>query len=135
MAKGKKKIKINQPQRRPASQEKPAPRPKPTKGRPTAKPTPKSNRPRPNVARPGEKKSKNNIYAYHTDFLFERNNFIYMLAGAGLLILGLLLMSGGKMPSPDVWDDSLIYSFRRITLAPAVMLVGLGLLIAAIFKR
>ena len=58
-----------------------------------------------------------------------------MLAGIGLIALGLILMQGGAMPSPDVWDDSLIYSTRRIILAPFVILLGLGVEIYAIFKK
>jgi len=68
-------------------------------------------------------------------FIFGRINYIYMLVGAACLAIGLALMSGGAMPDPDTWDDSIIYSFRRITLAPMVMIVGLILLIFAIFKR
>ncbi len=68
-------------------------------------------------------------------FIFGRINYIYMLAGAACLALGLILMSGGKMPDADTWDDSIIYSFRRITLAPMIMIVGLILEIVAIFKR
>ena len=69
------------------------------------------------------------------ELLFTKKNYILMAAGAGLVLLGLILMSGGAMPSPDVWDDSLIYSFRRITLAPVVILAGLALEIYAIFAR
>ncbi|MBK8504881.1 MAG: DUF3098 domain-containing protein [Saprospiraceae bacterium] len=58
-----------------------------------------------------------------------------MGAGAGLIFLGMLLMLGGSMPSPDVWDDSIIYSFRRTVLAPIVILAGLVVEIYAIFKR
>ncbi len=68
-------------------------------------------------------------------FIFGRTNYMYMLAGFGFLLLGLLLMSGGGMPSPDVWDDSIIYSHRRITLAPILMIIGLVLEVMAIFKR
>jgi hypothetical protein len=39
------------------------------------------------------------------------------------------------MPSPDVWDASHIYSFRRTVLAPVVMLAGIAIEIVAIFKR
>lgn len=61
----------------------------------------------------------------------------YMLMGAGVLLIaiGLMLMAGGGMPGPDVWDESLIYSPRRTILAPIVMLLGLALEIYAIFKR
>lgn len=68
-------------------------------------------------------------------FIFGRINYIFMLAGAACLALGLALMSGGEMPDPDTWDPGIIYSFRRITLAPMVMIVGLILLVFAIFKR
>jgi hypothetical protein len=39
------------------------------------------------------------------------------------------------MPSPDVWDDSIIYSFRRTVLAPIVIIIGLVVEIFAIFKK
>jgi len=69
------------------------------------------------------------------ELIFKKENYILMGAGAGLIFLGMLLMAGGSMPSPDVWDDSLIYSFRRTVLAPFVILAGLVVEIYAIFKR
>ncbi len=69
------------------------------------------------------------------ELLFKKENYVLMGAGAGLVLLGLLLMAGGSMPSPDVWDDSIIYSFRRTVLAPLVILAGLGVEIYAIFKK
>ncbi len=68
------------------------------------------------------------------DFTFRKDNYIWMLIGFGVIVLGLLLMSGGAMPSPDVWDESIIYSFRRITLAPFIIITGLVLEVYAIFK-
>ena len=67
--------------------------------------------------------------------VFSKQNYYWMLAGIGLIVLGMILMAGGHMPSPDVWDDSIIYSWRRTVLAPFVILVGLGVEIYAIFKR
>jgi hypothetical protein len=69
------------------------------------------------------------------ELIFKKENYVLMGAGAGLIFLGMLLMLGGKMPSPDVWDDSIIYSFRRTVLAPIVILAGLAVEIYAIFKR
>ncbi len=66
--------------------------------------------------------------------IFGKKNYLWVLGGLGLILLGLLLMSGGAMPSPDVWDDSIIYSFRRITLAPILILAGIIAQIVAIFK-
>lgn len=68
------------------------------------------------------------------EMMFNRENYILMLAGVGLILLGLALMSGGKMTDPNVWDESVIYSFRRTVLAPFVILVGLGVEVYAIFK-
>ena len=67
--------------------------------------------------------------------IFDKSNYMLMLAGIGLIALGLILMMGGSMPSPDVWDEDLIYGTRRIVIAPLVILLGLGLEIYAIFRR
>ena len=69
------------------------------------------------------------------ELIFSKKNYYWMLLGAGLIALGMILMLGGAMPSPDVWDESIIYSWRRTVLAPAVILLGLGVEIYAIFKR
>ena len=69
------------------------------------------------------------------DLLFGRENYILMIAGIALVLIGFVLMSGGAMPDADTWDDNIIYSFRRTVLAPFVVLVGLGIEIFAIFKR
>lgn len=69
------------------------------------------------------------------ELVFNKTTYIWMGAGVALIFLGLLMMSGGKMPSPDVWDDGIIYSFRRTVLAPIVILAGLAVEVVAIFKR
>jgi len=68
------------------------------------------------------------------ELLFGKQNFILMLAGIGLIALGLMLMSGGKMPSRDVWDENLIYSTQRTLIAPIVILAGIVVEFFAIFK-
>jgi len=67
--------------------------------------------------------------------LFGKENFKWIFAGVGLIAIGLFLMMGGSMPSPDVWDESLIYSHRRITIAPFFILAGLVLQFYAIFRK
>ncbi|MEM6319754.1 MAG: DUF3098 domain-containing protein [Bacteroidota bacterium] len=67
--------------------------------------------------------------------IFGKQNYILMAAGFGLILLGMLLMSGGNMPSPEVWDEGIIYSTRRTVIAPFVMLAGLALEVYAIFKK
>lgn len=69
------------------------------------------------------------------NLLFGRKNYILILAGLGLMFLGLALMSGGHQPDPNEWDESLIYSPRRITLAPIVIILGLVVNVYAIFAK
>jgi hypothetical protein len=66
--------------------------------------------------------------------IFGKQNYLWMGIGAALIAIGLILMLGGKQPSPDVWDPNIIYNFRIVTLAPIVILLGLAIEIYAIFK-
>ncbi|RLD20024.1 MAG: DUF3098 domain-containing protein [Bacteroidetes bacterium] len=67
--------------------------------------------------------------------IFGWANYRIMLLGVLIITLGMLLMMGGSMPSPDVWDESLIYSFRRTVLAPFLIVVGFCVEVYAIFKK
>ena len=77
---------------------------------------------------------KQKVPVAQSELIFGRENFKWIFIGLAFIVLGMFLMAGGSMPSPDVWDDSLIYSPRRITLAPIVIIIGLGIEIYAIFK-
>lgn len=67
--------------------------------------------------------------------LFDRENFKWMLIGLGVIILGFLLMAGGKSADPNVFDEKEVYSFRRITLAPFLIISGFVIEIFAIMKK
>jgi xanthine/uracil permease len=67
--------------------------------------------------------------------LFEKENFIWMIAGAVVMIIGFLLMSGGRSDDPNVFDKNQVYSATRITVAPIVILIGLVIEIFAIFRQ
>ena len=54
-----------------------------------------------------------------------------MIIGLGVIVLGFILMIGGGSKDPDVFNPD-IFNFRRIRLAPALVLVGFGIEIAAI---
>jgi len=69
------------------------------------------------------------------EMLFTRNHFIWMGVGILLIALGLVLMSGGNMPSPEVWDEHLIYSPIRLVVAPLLIVAGLVVEIFAIFRK
>jgi hypothetical protein len=66
---------------------------------------------------------------------FGKSNYTWMLIGAALIALGMFLMSGGKSVDPNVFNASEVYSFRRITLAPIVVIAGFVVEIFAIFKK
>lgn len=67
-------------------------------------------------------------------FPFSRQNYILLLIGIGVVILGFILMSGGKSDDPRVFNDA-IFNSRRITIAPLIVLAGYGVILAAILKR
>jgi len=67
--------------------------------------------------------------------LFGRQNYYLMALGLGLLVLGIALMAGGSMDSPNEWDADKIYSTRRLVIAPLLMLAGFAVEIYAIFKK
>mgnify|MGYP001191962955 FL=1 len=67
-------------------------------------------------------------------FAFQKSNYQWLIAGIGLLIIGYILMSGGATEDPTAFNPE-IFSFRRITLAPIVVLGGYGTIFYAILKR
>jgi hypothetical protein len=66
---------------------------------------------------------------------FGKNNVIWMIAGAVLIVIGMLAMMGGKSDNPNVFDPNEVYSFRRITIAPILIIAGFIVEIFAIFKK
>lgn len=66
---------------------------------------------------------------------FGKSNYTWMLIGAALILAGMLLMAGGKSTNPEVFNASEVYSFRRITLAPIVIMAGFIVEIYAILKK
>ena len=66
---------------------------------------------------------------------FGKINYQLFAAAALLVVLGYLLMSGGGSDDPNVFNYDGLFSFRRITLAPLLVLGGLGLGIYAIVKK
>ena len=67
--------------------------------------------------------------------LFDRSNLLWMLGGIALMILGFVLMAGGRSDDPNIFDPNEVYSTTRITIAPIVILAGLVVLIFAIFRH
>ena len=67
--------------------------------------------------------------------LFGRENLVWMLVGLVIIAVGSLLMVGGKGSDPNVFKENEVYSFRRITLAPILIIIGFVVEIFAIMKK
>lgn len=63
-----------------------------------------------------------------------RRNYILLAAGFALIVLGFVLMSGGGSDSPDEFNYAM-FSWRRITLAPILVVGGFVVEIVALLKR
>jgi hypothetical protein len=64
-------------------------------------------------------------------FVFQRKNYIFMIIGLLFITLGFILMSGGASDDPNVFNPE-IYNFRRIRLAPTLVLIGFAIQVFAI---
>lgn len=70
-----------------------------------------------------------------TNHLFNKENYKWMLIGLVVIAIGFILMAGGKSNNPNVFQDSDVYSFRRITLAPILIIGGFIIEIVAIMRK
>lgn len=57
-------------------------------------------------------------------FVFGKKNFVAIAIGFAIVVIGFMLMAGGKSEDPNVFNGEEIFSSRRITFAPFVVLVG-----------
>ncbi|MDX1470127.1 MAG: DUF3098 domain-containing protein [Flavobacteriaceae bacterium] len=76
----------------------------------------------------GEKKRKEE---FKGEFIFGRKNYKFTIIGLTIIALGFILMAGGGSDDPNVFNEE-IFNFRRIRLAPALVLIGFGIQIYAI---
>ena len=65
---------------------------------------------------------------------FGKMNYILVLIGIALIALGFILMIGGGSSDPDVFNEQM-FNFRRLTLAPILVLAGFVVEIVAIFWK
>ena len=70
-----------------------------------------------------------------TPTIFSKDNYTWMAIGLAVITIGMFLMAGGKSTDPNVFNRDEVYSFRRITIAPILILAGLVIEIYAIFKK
>ena len=67
-------------------------------------------------------------------FLFSKKRYQFLFLSILIIGVGFLLMSGGGSNNPDVFNNE-IYSFRRIRLAPLVVILGFIMCIVSILYR
>jgi hypothetical protein len=68
------------------------------------------------------------------EFLFDKINYKILLIGIAVIALGFILMSGGGSDDPKVFNEA-VFNFRRIRLAPTMVLIGFGITIYSILKN
>ncbi len=80
-----------------------------------------------------DRMNKNNkpLHKQDLNFVFEKKNYIVMGIGLAVIALGFILMAGGGSDDPNVFNPE-IYNFRRIRLAPALVLIGFAIEVYAI---
>ena len=67
-------------------------------------------------------------------FLFGKSNYIFLIISSVIICIGFILMSGGGSNDPGFFNDE-IFNFRRIRLAPTVVIIGFGVAILSIFNN
>ncbi|MFT3702800.1 MAG: DUF3098 domain-containing protein [Agriterribacter sp.] len=70
-----------------------------------------------------------------TGTMFDKQNYMWMAIGGVVLVIALLLMAGGKSPDPKTFDYNQVYSGKRITVAPIVLMIGLLIEVYAIMRK
>jgi len=76
----------------------------------------------------GEQKRKENA---KSDFIFGKKNYKWLFIGLAFIAIGFILMSGGGSDDPNVFNES-VFHWRRIRLAPTLVLIGFGIEVYAI---
>ena len=76
----------------------------------------------------GEQKRKQEA---KSNFIVGKKNYKFMFVGIAFIAIGFILMAGGGSDDPNVYNPE-IFNFRRIRLAPTLVLIGFGIQIYAI---
>ena len=67
-------------------------------------------------------------------FLFEKRNYLFLFLALGIIALGFILMAGGGSEDPNYFNEE-IFNFRRIRLAPTLVLIGFGVAMYSILTK
>jgi DUF3098 family protein len=67
--------------------------------------------------------------------LFDKGNYMWMLIGIGVMLLGWALMAGGASKDPTIFNKNEVYSPMRITIAPILIIAGLAIEVFALLRN
>jgi len=67
-------------------------------------------------------------------FLFEKKNYRFLFIALMLIAIGFILMTGGGSEDPNYFNEE-IFNFRRIRLAPTMVLIGFGVAMYSILTK
>ena len=80
-------------------------------------------------------KKSGSFKSYEGVFLFDKTNYMIMIAGVLVIALGFILMAGGKSPNPNEFHPETLYSPIRVTVAPGLILIGFIIQFFAILRK
>lgn len=69
-----------------------------------------------------------------TGFAIPRENYKLLIIGFAIIVIGFALMAGGKNTDPNVFNEDM-FNFRRLTLAPIIVLFGFAFEVYAIMRK
>lgn len=81
---------------------------------------------KPSQKRPMEHTNQEENVQPRIEFLFKKKNYLWMVVGLVVIAVGFALMAGGGSDDPNVFNEA-IFSWRRIRLAPTLVLIGFGI--------
>jgi uncharacterized membrane protein len=64
-----------------------------------------------------------------------KENYLFIIAGVVVVLIGFFLMAGGGADDPTVFEKEELFSARRITVAPFLVMVGYVVVLYGILKR
>lgn len=79
--------------------------------------------------------NKKDASVTNSGFALGKENYKLMIIGFLIVVIGFILMIGGKSEDPNVFNKDELFSFRRITLAPVIVLAGFIFEVWAIMKK
>ncbi len=71
---------------------------------------------------------------HKNELQFKKENYMILIAGVCIVIIGFFLMTGGGSDDPNLYNPE-IFSTRRITIAPIVVLLGYAVVMYSILKK